>query len=147
MTNSRYNFLVELIVALFILLFTYTSVSKLLHIDNFIHTLGKSPLFATWAGFTAWSVVFGEWLIALLLLYHPLRLLGLYASLILMSLFTIYIGYMISFSDRLPCSCGGILQQLSWKNHFLLNIFLTLLAVCGIYYEHKKLNQKQALIM
>jgi putative oxidoreductase len=147
MVSSRSRVVTEFIAILFIFLFTYTSVSKLLHIKTFIVTLRKSPLLDSWAGTIAWFIPSAEWIIVLLLLYPPLRLWGLIASLMIMILFTIYIGYMIASTPMLPCSCGGILQQLSWKNHFLLNIFLAILAGLGIYFEKKKLNTKQSMLI
>jgi hypothetical protein len=45
-----------------------------------------------------------------------------------MCIFTVYIGCMLLFAPDLPCSCGGIIRQLSWKQHLLLNLFLLVLA-------------------
>jgi putative oxidoreductase len=140
MVNTRFRTVSEFIAPLFIFLFTYTSVSKFLHIESFVATLRRSPLLNGNAVMIAWLIVFAEWIIVLLLLYHPLRFLGFIASLLIMFLFTIYIGYMIVSTPTLPCSCGGILQQLSWKNHLLLNTFLTILAGLGLYNEMKKLR-------
>ncbi|HEU5168008.1 MAG TPA: MauE/DoxX family redox-associated membrane protein [Chitinophagaceae bacterium] len=147
MAKSRFRPGSEMIALLFIFLFTYTSVSKLLRLDNFIATLRRSPLLDHWAGAIAWFIVLAEWIIVLLLVYAPLRLWGITASLIIMLLFTFYIGYMIVAASSLPCSCGGILQELSWKDHFLLNIFLSILAALGIRGENKKLNAKHSTLV
>ena len=132
MTVSRSRIIVNSIAAIFIFLFTYTAFNKLLRIDLFRHVINQSFLHADWAGFIAWAVVLSEWLAVLLLIYPPARMAGLWLSAALMLTFTIYIGIMLATSSHLPCSCGGILKQLSWKNHFWLNIILTALAVTGI---------------
>lgn len=44
---------------------------------------------------------------------------------------------MMSFSKRLPCSCGGVIALLSWKQHIAFNLFFLSLAVIGIYLEQQ----------
>jgi len=141
MRLSTHNIFTDLVSVLFIFLFTYTAVSKIVNIHNFIYTLSKSPLLSSHAVLIAWTIIVTELAIVLILLYPPWRLGGLYSSSILMLLFSLYIGYMILSSGRLPCSCGGILKQLSWKSHFIVNISLTLLATLCLYIEHKKVNR------
>ncbi len=52
-------------------------------------------------------------------------------------LFAGYIGYMLVFVKHLPCSCGGVLQGLSWGQHLLFNLLFLLLAVMGTLLESK----------
>jgi phage shock protein PspC (stress-responsive transcriptional regulator) len=54
-----------------------------------------------------------------------------------------YILLMLISDERLPCSCGGVLQQLSWKQHLIFNLFFLLLAVVGIVLES---NPKKSII-
>jgi hypothetical protein len=65
-----------------------------------------------------------EVIIALLLLVPKLCWWGLAASLILLLLFTGYNAGMMLWAPELPCSCGGIVQQLSWRQHLGLNLIL-----------------------
>jgi hypothetical protein len=70
--------------------------------------------------------------IVILLTLPKTRILGLYSSVTLLSLFTIYLIGIISFSKTLPCGCGGVISTLSWKGHIFFNIafvILTLIAV------------------
>ncbi|HMK18934.1 MAG TPA: MauE/DoxX family redox-associated membrane protein [Chitinophagaceae bacterium] len=143
MVSLRNNSFVEIISGLFIFLFTYTSLTKLMNASAFIATLKRSPLLADVAAITAWTIILAELIVVLLLFYSPLRTAGFITSFILMLFFTVYIGYMLVSASSLPCSCGGILQQLSWRDHFLLNIALTILAALGLYLQRKKLNPKQ----
>ncbi|TMI89600.1 MAG: hypothetical protein E6H08_16230 [Bacteroidetes bacterium] len=143
MISLRNNTFIEIISVLFIFLFTYTSLTKLMNTAGFIAALKRSPMLANSAAIIAWTIILAELIVVLLLLYSPLRAIGFITSFILMLSFTVYIGYMIATASSLPCSCGGILQELSWKNHFLLNIGLTILAALGLYLQRKKLNTKQ----
>jgi hypothetical protein len=137
MTTSRSFIVVNIISALFIFLFTYTAFDKALKITIFKNTLSRSPLIGDWSGFVAWSIVVLEWLTVLLLIYPLLRLIGLWFSFFLMVAFTIYIAVMLLSASHLPCSCGGVLSNISWKNHLYLNCILTLLATVSLKLEKK----------
>jgi hypothetical protein len=129
---SKRNTIVEIISALFILMFLYTALSKSYHIDSTADVLKKTPGFANYALEGAWAVVIAEYLAALSLFIPKTRKIGLYASLILMLLFTGYIAYMKAFVPDLPCSCGGVISKMNWSQHLVFNIFFTLLALLGI---------------
>jgi hypothetical protein len=127
----------EIIAALFILLFVYTATSKLLSHDAFVVTLKKSPLIGFASLFLSWTVPLLEIFISVLLLIPKFRRKGLMASFFLMALFTIYILYMLLSSSHLPCSCGGVISKLSWKEHLWLNVLLTVLAALPLYLQQR----------
>jgi hypothetical protein len=77
--------------------------------------------------------------ISLLLVIPNLRKPGLLFSASLMSLFTLYIAYMLLFTPELPCSCGGILNSLGWKEHLIFNLCFTTLAFMG--WRFSKMNK------
>lgn len=112
----------------FIFLFVYTASSKLMDLKLFRLVVSESPLVGAWANGIALGVPLAELLVALLLLFPRTQPVGMAASLVLMVLFTAYIGYMMLAAPHLPCSCGGVLKQLTWKQHLLLNTGLALLA-------------------
>lgn len=124
--------IVELISILFVLLFIYASISKLIDFQNFKIQLSKSPYLTIFSGVLSLMVPILEIAIALLLLILPGRLIGLYASFFFMILFTGYIVAILRFSSYIPCSCGGILQKMSWTQHLIFNIGFLLLAVIAI---------------
>jgi hypothetical protein len=64
--------------------------------------------------------------------------LGIYGAFGLMLIFTFYIAYMIGFAAQLPCSCGGVLKEMSWKQHLFFNIGFTLLSLAGILLQRKR---------
>lgn len=109
---------------LLIFLFTYTGVSKIIDHATFEVTLLQSPLAKDYRTIISWGVPGIELFIVVLLLLEKSRRFGLLLSLFLMLIFTCYISYMILFIPSLPCSCGGILKELSWNSHLMLNSFI-----------------------
>lgn len=64
---------------------------------------------------------------------------GLWLSLILMSAFTLYIALILLLSPGpLPCSCGGILNRLSWRAHLIFNICFVLASAAAIRLNSRK---------
>lgn len=126
------SLIVEIICLLYILLFIYAAVSKILDFQNFLVQLGKSPLLSVYAWWLSWSVPFLELIIVLMLLLQKYRTFGLFAALCLMSMFSAYIFIMLKFSSFVPCSCGGILEQLDWDSHLIFNLFFVLFATIAI---------------
>lgn len=134
---------IEIISSLLILLFVYTAVSKLLDYSVFQSQLSRSPLIGFMAGSIAWALPAAELAIAAMLFVPQTRLWGLYSSFALVALFTLYIGYMMAFVTNRPCSCGGVLKQMTWGQHLVFNIFFTLLALAGIWLLKKNRKQKK----
>lgn len=126
------NGIIEIICLLYILLFVYAAVSKLLDFENFQVQLGQSPLLSAFAGWVSWGVPIVELIIALFLLVPRFRLVGLFAAFSLMVMFTTYIIIILNYSSSIPCSCGGILENLDWTEHLVFNILFVLLAFTGI---------------
>lgn len=114
---------------LFILLFVYAAVSKIIDFENFKIQLAQSPILSLYAITIAYGVVFGEIIIAFLLCFSKSRNLGLYLFLGFMTAFTIYIYLILNHSPFVPCSCGGILEKLGWTQHLWFN---SVISLCGI---------------
>lgn len=127
--------LVEIIGFLFIILFLYTGISKLMEYSVFKEQIADSPILKPFAPLIAWGLPLTEFLVSILLIVPRWRLKGLYASLILMIAFTLYIGAIMTFNKELPCSCGGIISLLSWKEHLVFNSVFILLAFAGVMLE------------
>lgn len=125
-------FLTQVIAATFIFLFTYTALSKILDHSSFKAALEQSPVLSYTAAILAWVIPAAELIVSGLLFFPATRKKGLLGSLLLMSGFTLYIGAMLLFSNNLPCSCGGVLQQLTWQQHLLFNIFFTVWAAAAL---------------
>ena len=123
---------IDIVCFLYILLFTYAAVSKLLDFQKFNVQLGQSPVLAPYADIIVWAVPFGEIVISLMLFFTRFRVIGLMASFFLMIMFTAYIIIILNFSDYVPCSCGGILEKLGWTEHLIFNSVFIALAFIGI---------------
>jgi uncharacterized membrane protein YphA (DoxX/SURF4 family) len=123
---------VGMISILFVLLFVYAAASKSMDFEKFSLQLHKSPLLTRHAGLMVWTVPLTEIGIALMLLSERFRLLGLYSSFSLMVMFTGYIFIITRFSPDTPCSCGGVLQHLSWDQHLVFNLGFVALGALGV---------------
>jgi putative oxidoreductase len=141
MRNPNFNkCAIEIIAALLIFLFVYTGVSKLNEQNSFRAVLSRSPLIGSTANLLSWLLPILELITAALLLIPFFRKAGLVVSLGLMTIFTGYIAYMIIFTPHLPCSCGGVLKQMTWKQHLWFNVFFTGLSAAAYWlYQHNKL--------
>jgi len=115
------------------LLWMYAATAKVLEFDQFEIQMNQVDFLKPLAGLLVWITPFVEYSLAALLLVSKTRRLGLIGSAVLMSVFTVYIAGMISFSPDLPCSCGGIINNLTWQQHLLFNIGFTALAFTGVY--------------
>ncbi|HUP12940.1 MAG TPA: MauE/DoxX family redox-associated membrane protein [Niastella sp.] len=134
------NTVLDIISSLLIVLFIYTALSKLGSYNSFTTQLSKSPFITSYANIIAWSLPAVEILISLLLVFKGTRLYGLYASFFMMSLFTAYLIIMLNFSYHIPCSCGGVLQYLSWNEHIVFNTFFIIIAGAGAVIKANETN-------
>lgn len=117
---------------LLVFVFANTASSKLIDSTGFIGVLRQVPLIGRGAGVMAVLLPLAELLIAMLLIFETTRLFGLYASLVLLLIFTGYLLYMILTLSHLPCSCGGVISKMSWRMHLIFNAALSGLTVIGI---------------
>lgn len=141
MKNSKaHKLIIEITAALFILLFVYTGITKFVDQAVFRGVISRSPLIGRWATFFSWALPIAELSAAVVLFFPKSRKLGLWISFSLMVLFTGYIAYMLLFSDHLPCSCGGVLQQFTWFQHLEFNVFFILLSALSLwlYTKHQR---------
>lgn len=120
---------------LFILLFVYAAVSKLLDLGIFQSQIAQSAMLAPYAKVLAWLVPVIELLLAVLLFISHTRVWGLLGSAVLMFGFTIYVYLIWTFSPSLPCSCGVLLEAMDWEAHLYFNFGFTFLGICAWYLE------------
>jgi len=134
---------IEFISGLFILLFLYTAVSKFRDFSGFVGDMHNQPLPYFASTVLAWTLPPIEVSIAVLLMFDRTRITGLKASLVIMLVFTVYTALVLfHFFNRIPCSCGGIIKSLSWKQHLFFNLFFVSLAYLGIALSKKQNNKK-----
>ena len=118
-----------------IFLFVYASTAKLFRFQLFQFQLDSYPWIRHLSGIVSWGVPLAELVIAGLLLSGKRKLSGFYASLFLMILFTVYLIAMVNSGKHLPCSCGGVIAVLTWRQHIWFNLLFIIMAGAGIYAE------------
>jgi uncharacterized membrane protein YphA (DoxX/SURF4 family) len=136
----RRHVITEIISFLFLFLFIYAAVNKLLDFQKFQTQLLQSPVVASVANLVAIAIPGSEIIISLMLAIPKFRLAGLYGSFFLMIAFTTYIIVVLNFSFYVPCSCGGIFDKLGWSEHLIFNFVFCLFAIVGIISESGKLK-------
>ena len=133
----------EIIVALIVMMFLYASFSKYFDFGAFQRAMYNQPFpewFSTLLIVALPPVEIG---ISIMLIREKTRKKGLVATIVIMTLFTIYIAaIMLHFFPRVPCSCGGLIRLLTWPKHLVFNLFYLLLALMGLklYNQSQKLN-------
>jgi uncharacterized membrane protein YphA (DoxX/SURF4 family) len=140
------NTFIEIVCYLFIFLFLYTGVMKLIDHLDFYFAIEKSYILYRFASVIAWVIPILELSIVVCLLIQKLKRIGLYASFMLMALFTIYVGYNAFFTthEERPCTCGGIIENMTWVQHFFFNTAFSLLALLAIrFYKQKVRGQAE----
>lgn len=128
---------------LFILLFVYAAMSKLLEFGDFQTQLGQSPLLGAFAVPVSYGVIITELLISVLLAVEKTRKAALYMAFTLMVMFTAYIVIILNFTPFTPCSCGGVLESLGWTEHLIFNIAFILLAFLALLINSRKVHLKR----
>lgn len=109
-------------------LFIYAALMKLLTHSAFVFQLSQSPLIPPpLIGFTSVFVPSSELLLVAMLYFKKTYVLALYSLFFLLFTFTIYIILLLSIDENAPCSCGGILNNLSFEVHIAFNTFFLLL--------------------
>lgn len=126
---------IEIIAGAFVFLFVYAAVSKWIDFEKFSVQTAQSPILTHVSELVVWFIPGVELLISVFLCVPRLRLLGFYASFGLMVMFTAYIIAILSFSYHIPCSCGGILEQMGWTEHLVFNIVFVVLGFTGVWLE------------
>lgn len=135
--------IIEIISLLTLSLFLYAAISKVMDYTLFKEQLAESPVLKAVAVPLAVGLPIVEFALVVLLIVPRWRLKGLYSSLVLLSIFIVYIVVMMLTSDHLPCSCGGLLEQLSWKGHIYFNGGFILLNAIAIRLEKGLRRQKR----
>ncbi len=131
--------IIEIISSLLVLLFLYASLSKFLDFKHFIGDMNNQP-FPNWmTPWLVWTIPLLEISITMALVFERTRTPGLYASLVLMFAFTVYtVAILLRFFGRIPCSCGGVIEKLTWQQHLIFNLFFVIISFTAILLRKQK---------
>ena len=106
-----------------ILLWTYTGSDKLIRWEDSRNAFHNQTFPSELAEVLTYVIPITELLIALLLLFSVTRWWGYLSSILLLTVFTTYVGLIwVGAFPRVPCNCAGILNSLGWAEHFFLNL-------------------------
>lgn len=132
------NAIFQCTAAAYILLFCYAATSKIIDFENFQIQLAQSPMLSGFASEISYAVPLAEYIIAALLIFQRYRYPAMHLSFALMMVFTAYIYIILNHSPYVPCSCGGVLDQLGWSEHFIFNcVFAAMGAAAIIIYPNE----------
>jgi putative oxidoreductase len=138
MKNAK-NYYFEVIRFLLIFLWVYAASSKLLHFGLFKIQMQRQILYPFLKSIVVYTLPLIEISTALLLLFKITQKVALYLSFLLLGAFSIYVGLAVfKVFKKVPCSCGGILSSMTWKAHFVFNLFYLLLTAFGIYIFYRE---------
>ncbi|MFC5624570.1 MauE/DoxX family redox-associated membrane protein [Algoriphagus winogradskyi] len=116
-----------------ILLWTYTGLDKVIRFDASRKAFYNQTFPGELAEILAYAIPFTELLLALLLLFSVTRWWGYLGSILLLSVFTTYVGLIwVGAFPRVPCNCAGIIESLGWAEHFVLNVVCIGVAILGL---------------
>ena len=136
------NIIIEIICALLILLFVYAGLNKFYERSFFRAQLHFYPYINKASAVLSWLLPSVELLCALLIVVPFSRLAGLYLALTLLVIFTLYLTMMLITQNDLPCSCGGVLEHMTWQQHVIFNCAFIILSIIGIVNYKREYNSK-----
>ncbi|WP_431199647.1 MauE/DoxX family redox-associated membrane protein [Mucilaginibacter sp. P19] len=128
---------------LFLILFAYTSTSKFLDYEKFVFQMKLAPvtMMSIFAPVLGWLIPAIEAVLTVALsfgIFDPaVNKKALLASVILLSLFEAYIAIMLLSGSQLPCTCGGIISFMRWKQHLVFNAFFIIAGSISIWLLNK----------
>ena len=123
------NLIISIAIFANFIIFFYSGIDKLLHFNQFVNNFSKSPFSPQkYLEELCAFIIFLEIGFSILLFFDRTKRISLIGFGILSFLFSSYISLMIFFSPYLPCSCGGIIDLLSWNEHLVLTTCLFFLS-------------------
>ncbi|WFB63267.1 hypothetical protein PZ892_16535 [Sphingobacterium sp. WM] len=119
---------------LYVFLFAYTGYSKLFDHASFTKGLSKVPVLGHFSELLGWGVPILELTLALGMIVPKERIqrASFKLSVILMSIFTLYLLLMVSLVREKLCHCGGVIGSLGWWEHLVLNVIILALGIWTI---------------
>ncbi len=138
--------IIDTIVFLLFIMFIYTGFSKCFDFEGYKVAMHNQP-FPDWlSDFLIWVLPPVEITIAGLLFFEKTRRNGLWASMMIMLLFTLYIVLILfRLFPKVPCSCGGVIKSLTWTQHLFFNLFFLTISFIGYKLQpYQEITNKKA---
>jgi hypothetical protein len=140
-TKNFQRIITETFYLFIISFFCYATTNKLMNLNSFRTNLLKTSLFSEdFANAFSIFIIVAEIFIILLLIFY--KKIGLLIFSFTILLFTLYISYLRFNGLYEICGCGGILNGLEYKYHFLINIGLFFGSVYCFLITRLRYNEK-----
>jgi uncharacterized membrane protein YphA (DoxX/SURF4 family) len=123
--------MIRVISVMLIILFVHAGLIKWLDYSTFKAQLSAYPLLSPFAGLIAWLFPAIEMATAALLIPARTRTIGLSLSLVLMTMLSGYIVYLLGAAADAPCACQTLLGFSSWPSQLKFNMIFMLIALSG----------------
>jgi len=142
MLLQKTNIIAKVSKLLLIVLFAYAGSSKLLEHQLFLNQLMQIQMLSGIARPVSFLIPAVEILCAAILAIDKMQIFGLWLAAFLMTTFAIYVAAMLILKSSLPCTCGGVVSSMTWKQHLLFNMFFMLLSWNALlhYYSPRDKN-------
>ncbi|ADQ17084.1 hypothetical protein Lbys_1365 [Leadbetterella byssophila DSM 17132] len=128
----------KLITLALLTLWIPVSIDKWINFEIFQNGLIRQPFSDQLGQVLSYLLPVVETATIILLVVEKWRKAGLLLSTALMAVFTSYIGLaLLGAWDKLPCGCGSVISQLTWKQHFFFNLAFLLLSAYGLLNLHR----------
>jgi uncharacterized membrane protein YphA (DoxX/SURF4 family) len=122
-----------------IAIFGYSGFDKLIRFESSRKAFHNQTFPSELAEVLTYITPVAELLLALLLLISVSRWWGYLGSILLLSVFTTYVGLIwVGAFPRVPCNCAGLIDSMGWAAHFWMNLGLIGLAAWGLRLEGGK---------
>jgi len=137
--RDKHSYALTFLQSLVFFLFLYSGITKTIGFGLFVNALDKSLFFNDFnTRFIGIFVIAAEFAIPVLLFFESTALYGYLLSFLLLLLFTAYILLMFLLSPFLPCSCGGLIESLSWRQHIFFNLAFMAISLLLFFNKNKK---------
>lgn len=140
-TGTIREYLAFGIVLICLFLFLTSAYTKIEEHDRFVNGLLKVAFIGRYAWFISWAVPIAEIVVSIFLIISKTHKWGLYGFIGLMIVFTLYIGSMLLWSEKLPCHCNLIIEKLSFGEHLVFNGTFIVLSTLALWLMKKQKNK------
>lgn len=131
-------------ISILVILFTYLGINRLAFRESFAFNLLNSPLLPIsrpYAFLISWLIPLLELLTAILLLWPRSQFIGLNFGIFLLGVYSCYVLGILYLASYTPCSCGGILDFLSWQQQLWISLICFTIASLTFYYYKKPIKE------
>lgn len=132
--TMNFKLLDQALSSVLVLLWTYTGLDKIISFEKNLKALHNQIFSGDIAEILSYTIPGIELLLALFLVLKTTRWWGYLGSTLLLCVFTTYIGLIwIGAFPRVPCTCAGIFESISWTTHLIVNNIFLICSALGLW--------------